>query len=70
MNRYINSCLKEIHKRGKLLNERELLGIYCLLERFEREYCSTRSRKGELLIKEEFIKGRVLTKKKSLYIIK
>lgn len=41
------------------LDKQNLIYIRDCLLTFEREHCSDRTKKGKLLIKEEFIKGRV-----------
>lgn len=55
----ITSELIDENIQGKLSIE-NLIRIKDILECFEREYSSTRTRKGKLIIKEEYVNGRIL----------
>ena len=55
----ITSELIDENIQGKLSLE-NLRKIKDILLCFEREHCSTRTKKGNLIIKEDYMKGRVL----------
>ena len=56
MYNYINAVLKEINIQGHMPIERQLKAIDSVLNQFAREHCSDRTRNGNLLIKEKYIK--------------
>lgn len=53
---YINLVLKQINEQGFNALERQLLAIDYFLKQFEREHEKDRSKKGKVLIKEEYKK--------------
>lgn len=56
MYEYINAILKEINIQGYMPIERQLKAIDSILNQFAREHCSDRSRNGNLLIKERYLR--------------
>lgn len=57
---YINNVLKQINEQGFMPLERQLLAINSILEEFERENKYEKSKKGKMLIKKEYIEGRIV----------
>lgn len=55
---YINNLLKNINTQGFKPTKNQLLAIRAILEQFEREHCSDRTKKGKQLIKTKYIEGR------------
>lgn len=53
---YLNNILKEINNQGYMPIYRQYKAIDSILSQFEREHCSDRTKKGKLLIKEEYTK--------------
>lgn len=53
---YLNNILKEINNQGYMPIYRQYKAIDSILRQFEREHCSDRTKKGKLLIKEEYTK--------------
>ena len=51
--------LKQINEQGFMPLERQLLAINSILEEFERENRYVKSKKGKMLIKKEYIEGRI-----------
>ena len=54
--------LYNINSQREMPSKQQLLAIRGVLEQFEREHCSDRSRKGNLIIKPEYIERRILLK--------
>lgn len=59
---YITNYLISINSQREMPTRNQFLSIDAVLKQFEREYCSTRNRQGDLIIKEKYLK-RVLTNK-------
>lgn len=55
---YINNLLKNINTQGFKPTRNQLLAVRAILEQFEREHCSDRTKKGKQLIKTKYIEGR------------
>lgn len=55
---YINNLLKNINTQRFKPTKNQLLAIRAVLEQFEREHCSDRTRKGAMLIKTKYVEGR------------
>lgn len=53
---YLNNILKEINNQGYMPIYRQYKAIDSILRQFEIEHCSDRTKKGKLLIKEEYTK--------------
>lgn len=51
---FINMILKQINQQGHMPTQEQLIVINYVLDMFEREHCSDRNKKGEILIKEEY----------------
>lgn len=62
MFRYITNMLYNINSQREMPSKQQLLAIRGVLEQFEREHCSDRSRKGNLIIKPEYVEGRIRLK--------
>lgn len=56
---YITSEMIDENIKG-YLDPKNIKNIHKLLEQFEREHCAERSKKGRLLIKEEFLRRKKL----------
>lgn len=56
---YLTSEMFDMKIKG-YLDIKNLRKIADILRSFEKEYCSARTKKGKILIKEEFIKGRMI----------
>lgn len=56
---YLTSEMFDMKIKG-YLDIKNLRKIADILRSFEKEYCSARTKKGKMLIKEEFIKGRMI----------
>lgn len=55
---YINNLLKNINSQRVKPTRNQLLAVRAILEQFEREHCSDRTKKGKQLIKTKYIEGR------------
>ena len=55
---YLNKLLKTINEQGYMPSEMQLLIIDNVLRQFEREHCSDYTKKGKLLIKDEYVSRR------------
>lgn len=55
---YINNLLKNINSQRVKPTRNQLLAVRAILEQFEREHCSDRTKKGKQLIKTKYVEGR------------
>ena len=55
---YINKILKDINTQRYSPTKKQLLAIRSVLESFEREHCSDRTKRGKILLKAKYIEGR------------
>lgn len=62
MFKYITNMLYNINNQREMPSKQQLLAIRGVLEQFEREHCSDRSRKGNLIIKPEYTERRIRLK--------
>ena len=51
---YLNNILKNINNQREMPNRQQLLAIDSLLTQFEKEHDRDRTKKGKILIKEEY----------------
>lgn len=56
MYEYINAILKEINVQGYMPIERQIKAIDSILNQFVKEHCSDRTRNGNFLIKERYLR--------------
>ena len=55
---YLTNLLAKVNEQGFMPTKQQLLAIDAVLRQFEREHQEDRTRKGKLLIKQEFIQDR------------
>lgn len=57
---YLNKILKDVNNQRHLPTKEQILLMWDVLEQFELEHCADLNKKGQPLIKESFVKRKII----------